>query len=454
MNVPRLLPRKATSPRRRRSLAAISVLPAVTLSGALVTTTQAASASSSPVTVTVWTWRSQDKPMWEKVQKQLDAKGYNIHIDFTADVATSYDSILETAMDGGRGPDIFYDRAGELTKTFGAAGLVAPLNNIVNFSQVAKSSIPPDTYNGKIYGVPLDVETMMIFYNKALVSQLHLKVPPATWSQWLSELSEVKKKGMVGLYVMGVQPWMQALQFDTLAASTFPGGFTQNLVSKKANYASAPYVAALGRFQQLTPYLEDDYSAVGQTDEEQEQAIALGRSVFNIDGIFDTVGMYAANPHVKLGEFLAPPLQAGQTPKVDWYPDAALSLNSHISNSAERTAAEEVMKFSSTTPFGQDFTDIAGETSTVAGVHVPSSDPLAVQAYKWYQTVPVSPIFGINSAMDIPPPDVATLKNSKIATPDGIFDAEQAVMLPLLQGKLTPKQAAGKIEKTVNWYFK
>lgn len=394
--------------------------------------------------------------MWQKVQKQLDARGDNIKIEFTADVATSYDSILETAMDGGRGPDIFYDRAGQLTQTFGVAGLVQRLNGIVNFSKVAKSAMPSASYKGSIYGVPLDEETMVVFYNKALVRQYHLKVPPATWSQWISELKDLKKHGMVGLYVMGVQPWMQALQFDAVAASGFSNGFTQGLVDKKTNYASPTFVSALSRFQQLAPYLEDNYAAVGQTDQEQQQAIALGRAVFDIDGIFDTVGIYAANPKAQIGEFLAPPPRAGETPKVDWYPDADLSMNSHISSPAVKKAAEEVMKFAATPTFGQDFTDVAGEISPIAGVKVPAKYPLAIQAYKWYQTVPISPIFGIRSPMDTPPPNVATLKhpNKTIAGPQGIFTAEQAVMLPLLEGKLSPKQAAQKIQKTVGWYFK
>lgn len=46
--------------------------------------------ASSPVTVTVWSWRSQDAPMWQQIQQALQAKGENIRIDFTSKIATRF----------------------------------------------------------------------------------------------------------------------------------------------------------------------------------------------------------------------------------------------------------------------------------------------------------------------------------------------------------------------------
>jgi ABC-type glycerol-3-phosphate transport system substrate-binding protein len=95
--------------------------------------------ASSPVTVTIWSWRSQDAPMWDQVQKILQKRGENIHIDFTSKIATEYDAALQTAMTGGKGPDIFYGRAGVGTVNYAAANLIAPLGGKVDFTDVSRS---------------------------------------------------------------------------------------------------------------------------------------------------------------------------------------------------------------------------------------------------------------------------------------------------------------------------
>jgi raffinose/stachyose/melibiose transport system substrate-binding protein len=433
------------------------MLGAIAAAATLVASACGSSSSTSggghDTTVSVWSWRAQDAGMWKKVQAALDSKGDHIKIDFTSDVATSYDSILETAMDGGKGPDIFYDRAGELTKTFAAAKLISPLKGTVDFSDISKAALPSVTWEGKYYGVPLDEEVMVVLYNKQLIQKYHLTVPPSSWNQWLDEMKELKQKGLPGLYVMGVQPWMQALQFDAVAASALPSSFPSDLVAKKANYTSAPYVSALAQFQQLAPYLEPKYSGVGSADDEQQVALALDKSAFDIDGNYDVLTITKTNPDIQLGEFLVPSPTPSGHPRIDWYPDAAMSLNSHISSPAVAKATKEIMAYTSSRGFGEDFTDIDGEISPIAGVTIPKSDPLAQQDYTWFQKDAVNPIFDINSDMDTPPPNVKSLSDTKLSAPQGVFDAEQAVMLPLLEKKLTPQEAAKKVESIESWYF-
>ncbi|HKC74590.1 MAG TPA: sugar ABC transporter substrate-binding protein, partial [Chloroflexota bacterium] len=79
-----------------RVVAAIALAATGTVAGA-----QRAAQASSPVTVTIWSWRSQDAPLWDQVQKSLQKRGENIRIDFTSKIATEYDAALQTAMTGG-----------------------------------------------------------------------------------------------------------------------------------------------------------------------------------------------------------------------------------------------------------------------------------------------------------------------------------------------------------------
>jgi len=417
--------------------------------------------ADSAVTVTVWSWRSQDAPMWQQVQKALQAKGENIHINFTAKVATQYDAVLQTAMTGGAGPDIFYGRAGVGTVKYAAANLIAPLNGKVDFSTVNSGTLSSTAYQGKYYGIPFATQTLAVFYNKSIFQQYHLS-PPTTWTQFLSLCATLKSHGVTPFYVMGIQQWMLALSIDEVGASTVSDAWAQAVTRRQTNYNSAPYIRTLAKFQQLAPYFEHNFLAVGSAGNEQEEALGLGRAAMIFDGIWAVPTILQFNKNLQLGDFLIPPDSSTPAPQnlytqkahVEWYVDGDMALNSHISNSSEAAAALKVIQFTATPAFGQLFSNIAGEISPIKGVAIPSQYPLSIQAYNELQQQAINPIYAIRSPMDTPAPPPLTSKSSKVSGSDnGIFAAEQAIVDALISNKLTPAQAASKVQSDLSWYF-
>ncbi|HBD94332.1 MAG: hypothetical protein A2015_00230 [Spirochaetes bacterium GWF1_31_7] len=91
------------------------------------------------------------------------------------------------------GPDIVvgaHDWVGQLAKN----GVIAE----VNLSDKDKNkyfpvSIDGFTYNGRLYGVPYCVESLVLFYNKKLI-----KTPPSTWEEVLSVAKGMTKDGKYG----------------------------------------------------------------------------------------------------------------------------------------------------------------------------------------------------------------------------------------------------------------
>jgi len=426
-------------------LISISVLAASSL---------AACGGSSTPTVTVWSWRSQDAPLWQKVQDALNKQGVKVRIQFRSVNATSYDSVLQTAMDGGKGPDIMYTRAGEGTQSYAAANMLEPLDNLVDFSKISPATLESARYAGKTYAVPFAIQTMVVYYNKDLFAKYGL-AEPKTWNDFIHICDVLKAQGVTPLATMGIQGWMLALNFDEIGASLMGNQFAQMLVDRKATYTSAPYVDALAHYQQLSQYFEPNFAAVGSAGNEQETMFALGKAAMVMDGIWDWPTILQFNKNLKMGEFLVPPAQANQSPKVDWYVDGGIGMNANISNSAEKTAAQAVMKFTATPQFGQDFSAIAGEISPIEGVQIPSQYALSIQASQWFQTIPITPIFDIRSPMDTPPPvPINKQKPNAVNTNQGVFTLETNDMLPLLTHKATPQQTAAAIQKGVAWYFK
>ncbi|MEK8022951.1 MAG: extracellular solute-binding protein [Candidatus Hydrogenedentota bacterium] len=85
------------------------------------------------------------------------------HDGFTADV--------EKSLRAGRGPDLFiwaHDKVGEWMKS----GLIAPLDNLLPPAARAdyfENCLSALTVREKLYGLPFSFETLILYYNKALV---------------------------------------------------------------------------------------------------------------------------------------------------------------------------------------------------------------------------------------------------------------------------------------------
>ena len=92
--------------------------------------------SFAKTTVEVWSWRSQDAPVWQDVEKQLNAQGVDVKIDFRSFLPTEYDSKVQIALQSGKGPDIIYSRRlpGKRTQALIDAGLLIPIDGSLDLS--------------------------------------------------------------------------------------------------------------------------------------------------------------------------------------------------------------------------------------------------------------------------------------------------------------------------------
>lgn len=432
--------------RKRNLLIRATAVAALGFTTTVSSTAAAVASTSPPITVTYWTYGGF--PMVKQVESALDREtGEHIVIDVRSVISTSYDSVLTTAMDAGTGPDVFKDRAGTLMQEFAAAKLISPLNGKVSLSHFGTAPIDSVTYDARVWGVPQVTEEMVAFYNKAIFSKLHLSVP-STWGQFITDLATIKAAGITPVYMMGTQAWLVALDFDEVAATIIGNANAAEIVAGKANFTSPPFVKALTDFQQMGKYLEPDWQAIGAAGDEQEVQFGEGHAAVIFDGLFDLQTIQSAEkdakPKFKIGEFLVPGQTPTQQPMLYWYPNGSYALNSKITDPQVRKASIALLKYMSTPSYGKLLDDYEDETDAMSGVSIPKTESLLGQAYTWFEQRPADPIIGVYSKLDLPP------VNSKDI---GIFQAEQNVIVPFLQGKMTPKAAASSIQKATAWYF-
>ena len=100
---------------------------------------------------------------------------------------------LATTVSSGEGPDVVafsFQRIG----TYAREGVIVPINDVFD-NGVDKSVIPAGlldnmNYGDDVYATPMNLSTMMLYYNKDLLAEAGLETPPANWE----ELSDYAKQ--------------------------------------------------------------------------------------------------------------------------------------------------------------------------------------------------------------------------------------------------------------------
>ncbi|MEA4883672.1 MAG: maltose ABC transporter substrate-binding protein [Clostridia bacterium] len=94
----------------------------------------------------------------------------------------------------GKGPDVFCSLSGKLG-ILTVTGMLSPIDRTsIDASKFMKVGLDGATVDGKLYGVPYDISTIGLIYNKKI-----WPTPPATMDEMISRSKELLKKGMFGV---------------------------------------------------------------------------------------------------------------------------------------------------------------------------------------------------------------------------------------------------------------
>src|SRR5690349_9256737 len=174
---------------RQRCLLALAVVTSALVAAALPSAAASRPAAvKKGVNITIWDYfvnSPKERAALMKVANQW-AKATGNTVTNPGDVTDSLNK-YPLAAKSGRGPDIVqfpHDRLG----SFAAPGLLAPqpAGLTIDKSLYAPVGIQAVTYKGKMWGLPIALETTFLFYNKSLVP-----TPPKTWPQLIATATKL-----------------------------------------------------------------------------------------------------------------------------------------------------------------------------------------------------------------------------------------------------------------------
>jgi len=172
-----------------------------------------AAAAQTPVRVSGW--GGTDLAIVEEliarfVRPAVEAEGIQVIYEPVAD---SFDTYLYNALSAGTAPDLFYVDIFWSEPLF-RAGQVEPLNQYLTASnRLSADDIIPNllegfTIDGQIYGIPKDMNTLAVIYNKDLFDEAGVPYPDENddWNTFTEKLRRVVEATGVEGTGPGAQP--------------------------------------------------------------------------------------------------------------------------------------------------------------------------------------------------------------------------------------------------------
>jgi ABC-type glycerol-3-phosphate transport system substrate-binding protein len=170
-----------------------------------------------------------------------------------------------------------------------------------------------------IYGVPIDVMTIQMVYNKELFKELGLNPnrPPQTWAEFLEIGSKIKGKNLQGL----VSGWGELWMIDC-----FANGYAFNIMGKdkvlatirgEVPYTDPDWIQVLSIFKQLREAGILSTNLLTMVNKTAEQLFASDKAVFAFNGSWCVNVYKSMNPKLNYAVML-PPKASDKFPMSIW----------------------------------------------------------------------------------------------------------------------------------------
>jgi multiple sugar transport system substrate-binding protein len=145
------------------------------------------SSSSGVVNLTYALWDQNEEVGYKQSVAQFMQQHPNIHVTIELTPWGQYWQKLGTEFAGGNAPDVFWDHLAyypqfvQLGQLMNLSPLIKQDN--IDMSQYYPTLVKQWTYNGNVYGLPKDWDTIAILYNKQIFQKMGLATPTnLTWN--------------------------------------------------------------------------------------------------------------------------------------------------------------------------------------------------------------------------------------------------------------------------------
>jgi len=383
--------------------------------------------------ITFWTWRQEDRAAYTTLFAEFTKANPDIHVKFEAFAAENYNTIVSTALAGGKGADVLHTRAYGGLEQFAKAGYLLPLDttNVPELANLSPDALKSETLraDGKVYSLSSASQTLGLLINKDIFAKAGV-TPPKTWDELLAACKTLKAAGVTPIANGSATGWTDEIFAGIFTNPMLGRGFVDDVVAGRTNFADPPYVNALTHLLALRDYMPDGYTGIDYAT--SQQLFLSGRAAIFAGGSFEIANFRKQNPKLNM-DFIAPPApKAGEPQPVTVYFDGGYAVNA---KSPDQADAIKLVRWMGTKQYGDKFEALLGNISPIKGVT--SDDPL------------IAKVSELNS---VAMPYIM-LAYFRFDTPTG-SELLQGGMQKMMAGTVTPQQVGTDLTDGIAHYYK
>jgi multiple sugar transport system substrate-binding protein len=349
----RRLPLRASPPRLALAVTAVALLAAAAACSS--SGSNSPGASSGTVNLTYAQWTTPENTGYQKSIGQFEKLHPNIHVTIDTFAYNDYQPKLTTEFSSGGGPDVYWVNT-PMIATWLKDGVMEDLTSKIaaahiNLSPYLQTLVSLHQFNGKLYGLPKDWDTIAYFYNADFFAQHHITVPsgltwnPADGGTWLSFLKSITYDTSGHNALSSSFNPNSIATYGTDSPNEMQWGFEPYLAENGVKLISQPYAktvsfdtpAAKQTFQFLTDLMYKYHVAAPGSDlgtdaaannTEDQTLFAKGKVAMIEGGDWEIAGI-AQEVKFKLGVLQAPAGPDGNWTVLNGLID---SINTHSPN--------------------------------------------------------------------------------------------------------------------------
>lgn len=272
----------------------------------------------------------------------------DIKLDVVAAEQSAYKTKLNTAMASGNPPDVFYTLPGGFLNAFVNGGqmyaLDADLAKDGWGASFLESALAQTSKDGHAYAVPVDVDSVVFWYDKALFAEKGWAVP-SSYDELLALAEKIKGEGIVPFALGNKDAWPATFWFQYLEMRLKGAGVVSAFVNKDAKAALGDEgTKALEHVAELSSkgYFPIGFNGMG--DQEANMLFLNGQAAMMLNGTWQIGASADAPEGFELGYFAFPTVAGGAGDQSDVLAGVAATFG--ISEKAENKAdAVTLLKF-------------------------------------------------------------------------------------------------------------
>ena len=199
----------------------------------------------------------------QEITDKYNEQGGNIKLVSNAD-RTSYDQKLRTMIAGGQMPDMFDLDATPYAAELGEKGMLTDMDAFLDEIGEKDSYIPlalnyGRTADGKLYTLPLELSTEMIWYNVDMFKDAGIEAPK-TLDELLEDCKALNDKGYTAFGIGGGDGWPLLRLLATYPFRMTGNDFLNDLSTGKAKMSDEPGMKAAEFMSDIGKYFQPGFS--------------------------------------------------------------------------------------------------------------------------------------------------------------------------------------------------